>query len=78
MNEIKTSVSVTNYIKPMDYALLPVILVGVTKIGKFRFYRLTIYWLRRGVELSIGKGPYTIAQAQLINIMRALREEARQ
>ena len=74
--DVRFAASTTKTVKPLDMLLLPTIALGVTKIGKFRFYRLTVFWLRRGIEFSVGRGPYTLVQARYKNIMDSIHEES--
>ena len=73
--DVRFAVSTAKYVKPLDGMLLPGIAVGVTKCGKFRFYRLTFFWWKRGVEFSIGRGPYSLVQARYKNLMDSIYEE---
>lgn len=72
--DVRFAASICKHFKPLDKTLLPTIAVGVTKCGKFRFYRLTLHWWNRGIELSLGRGPYTLVQARYKNIMDSIHE----
>ena len=74
-NTVRFGVSTQKYCRPLDGFLFPVVAVGVTKCGKFRFYRLTFYWWKRGIEFSVGRGPFSLVKARLKNLMDSLREE---
>ena len=74
--DVRFAASICKHFKPFDRTLLPTIAVGVTKCGKFRFYRLTLHWWNRGVEFSFGRGPYTLVGARYKNLMDSIHEES--
>lgn len=72
---VRVSCSICKHFKPLDKALLPTIALGVTKCGKFSFHRITLYWWNRGIEFSVGRGPYTLVQARYKNIMDSINSD---
>ncbi len=62
------------YLRPLDWVITPTVIIGKTRCGEFKFLRLQIFWLRRGLEFSIGTGPFSIIVAEWKNAQPMLKE----